>query len=321
MTRSPTGYPAAALREAIDWHLALAEGDTDRWHEFVAWLEADEAHRAAYDRVSMDDALLDGRRASSAPVAMPVPAPRVRPAPRRIWAAGGIVALLAGATTLLALHHPSAPDRYRIESPASASRAITLADGSRIALNRGGRLLLDRADPRRVVLEQGEAMFQVRHDASSPFRVEVAGRTIEDVGTAFNVVADGARIEVAVAQGAVLYQPAGERVMLTPGMALRSPSPGAVELRRVAAASVGGWTSGRLEFDDVSIAEIARALGRSLGTPLRVAPSLGQRRISCVLRSDRGAEMAIRSLAALAGATATRQGDGWLLSTDGGGAG
>lgn len=66
--RITTAPPDAVLAAAIDWHLALAEADGDRWHDFIVWLEADETHRAAYDRVSIDDALIEGRRTPRAAI-------------------------------------------------------------------------------------------------------------------------------------------------------------------------------------------------------------------------------------------------------------
>ena len=35
-----------AMRQAIDWHIRLGQADGGVWHEFVAWLEADELHVA-----------------------------------------------------------------------------------------------------------------------------------------------------------------------------------------------------------------------------------------------------------------------------------
>jgi transmembrane sensor len=309
--------PQIALREAIDWHVVLQEGDTDRWHAFVDWLEADETHRTAYDHVALDDALLDGRPAPRRSAALAAAPPR-RTVARRAWAAGIVAAMMAG--TAFVTLRPSHDGRYVIESPADAARTVALADGTQVQLNRGARLMLDRNDPRLAVLERGEAMFRVHHDAAAPFQVEAGGRVIQDVGTVFNVVATGQRVDVSVAEGSVLYQPGRDKILLKPGMALSSPTPGEARVQQIATSAVGGWTRGRLEFSDAPLGDVADALGRSLGVTVRLAPALEGHRFSGTLRSDRSPADAIHTLAALSGSVATRRGGDWLLTAESGGA-
>ncbi|MDB5736743.1 MAG: hypothetical protein JWO65_411 [Sphingomonas bacterium] len=315
--RSSAALPPKAMREAIDWHLTLETADTDRWHAFVLWLEADADHRAAYDRVTQDDALLQSHPlAPAVPLAsVPMRAP-LRPARRRAWAAGLVALMAAGAATFVTLRPRAAPSRYAIESTARAGRSVQLADGTRITLNRATRLLLDRNDPRVAVLELGEATFAVHHDAAAPFEVTAAGQMIQDVGTVFDVVANGDRLSVGVAEGSVLYQPHGAAVVLKPGMTLRTRPGGPAELGRMDKTAIGGWRHGVLQFADAPLDDVVADVGRATGVAVRIAPSLAERRFSGVLRADRDPRDVVETLAALSGTTATQQRDGWLIAAD-----
>ena len=316
-----------ALREAIDWHLALAEGDSECWHDFVGWLEADEAHAAAYDRVVLDDGLLGERKAERPPTPITLQRPIAPDRPRRrrapLWGAA-IAATIVGGVTVSTLIRPAAGDPYSIEAPAGQSRTVMLDDGTRIQLNGGARLSLDHTAPRVAMLERGEALFSVHHNAATPFRVEAGGQTIEDVGTVFDLVAHDRGLRVAVAEGSVAFHAgdgnaSGDRIVLKPGMALRSDRAGEAVLSRVDPAAVGGWHRGHLDFDNARLTDVAEELGWSTGATIRVDPALAERRFSGVLRSDRGADDAVRSLAALSGTRPVRTASGWTL--DGGGAG
>jgi ferric-dicitrate binding protein FerR (iron transport regulator) len=71
--------------------------------------------------------------------------------------------------------------------------AISLADGSRVWLNSGSSLKYpDRFTGRkREVYLKGEAYFEVKSDAKSPFLVHTRPVTVKATGTKFNVLASG----------------------------------------------------------------------------------------------------------------------------------
>lgn len=81
----------------------------------------------------------------------------------------------------------------RIKVPAGTSVELTLADGSTVWLNACTELeypsVFAKGD-RTVRLVCGEAMFDVRHDARRPFKVETFASDITVLGTRFNVLAD-----------------------------------------------------------------------------------------------------------------------------------
>jgi transmembrane sensor len=81
---------------------------------------------------------------------------------------------------------------------------VTLVDGSRVTLNTDTvlRPAFD-AHERRVVLERGQALFEVAKDSAHPFVVETAQRRFVAVGTAFDVRIDGERVQVTMLEGTV----------------------------------------------------------------------------------------------------------------------
>ena len=294
------------LARAIDWHVSLGEADASRWHDFVAWLEADRRHAEAYDRVALDDSRLS----------RPLPAPaRVEPALpwRRVAGLAAAAAALAASVAVFA-PRPAADTRYTVATGPAGGRTLALADGSTVVLNRSTRLILDRDAPRRATLVAGEAMFQVRHDAAAPFQVTAGGATLIDTGTAFDVVAAPGRLEVAVAAGGVRAELGGGTVDLGPGMRLSHRGVGGVAtVRRVAVADVAGWTRGRLVFTDTPLADVAADVARAGGTVIVVAPELRNARFTGTLMVTTPAAT-VATLAALAGATAQREPGGWRLN-------
>jgi transmembrane sensor len=306
-----------ALRQAIDWHLRLQQADEPTWHQFVLWLEADAAHPDVYDRIALDDSLLthplkadnDDR-----------PVRAHRPFYRMAMAAGMLVALLGITGVSLFLLQPAATIRYAIETDRAAPRSVMLADGSRIDINRDSRVTLDRNNPRFAIVERGEATFHIRHDPRAPFRVESGSTTLQDTGTVFDVIREGDRLDVAVAEGGVLFQPEREAIALKPGMRLTVRKTGPAVIGTVSAESVGSWQRDRIEFRNAALIDVAQDAGRVAGTSIHVAPALAERRLSGTLRSDHGAPELVAALAALTGTRAQRIVGGWTLTADSDGA-
>ena len=83
-------------------------------------------------------------------------------------------------------------------------QTIGLADGSVITLNTAGQLVADYSGTaRRILLERGEAYFDVARDPNRPFTVDLGVRSVTVVGTEFSIRKHPQRYEVAVIEGAV----------------------------------------------------------------------------------------------------------------------
>lgn len=302
--------------QAIGWHLRQAEMPAAAWHDFVAWLEADTAHAAAYDRVALDDALI---ATLPMPRGMPIAANDAAPAaPRRrwLWAAGGS-AVAAGLAVLLVPLAP-ASQGYAVTTAPGEQRTVTLADGTRIQLSGGTTVKLDRADTRVAELTKGEALFTVHHDAGQPFTLRSGGLSVQDVGTVFDVTRNGARLDLQVAEGAVLFQPRSEAILLKAGAGLSAREDlGSVALAKVVPAAVGGWRSGRLSFHGEPLGSVVGDVRRLSGAELVLDPGLSARPFTGMVQLTGAADRDVPHLAALIGARWRRDGERWVLSPTG----
>lgn len=93
-------------------------------------------------------------------------------------------------------------------------RSIVLEDGSLVHVNTQSKITVDLDKSHRTInLLQGEAMFEVAHDPSRPFRV-IAGDTVaEAIGTKFNVRKTATGVNVVVVEGKVAIE--SEKVVRT----------------------------------------------------------------------------------------------------------
>ena len=93
-------------------------------------------------------------------------------------------------------------------------KTVELADGSKVTMNTGSRLLVDMSDAlRRVILERGEAYFDVATDPQRPFKVDVGGRAVTVLGTEFNIQRSADSFTLAVIEGVVGLHKSSESVL------------------------------------------------------------------------------------------------------------
>ncbi|MBT2186962.1 FecR domain-containing protein [Sphingobium sp. H33] len=304
--------------EAIAWHLRQDEMDEADWIDFVEWLEDDPRHAETYDRVALADGAI-----AAAPVrtgALREPANDRGSSRWQLTAWLTAAAACAAAVSAVLIMRPTPSSTYALETRAGETKQLALADGSRIEIAGGSRLLLDRAQPRQVTLERGEALFHVRHDASDPFVVHSGTLAVEDVGTVFNVKRDGKAFEVAVAEGSVMFQPRSEQVTLGAG-AILSVDETRQQVRRgkIDAALVGGWRTGRLSFSDTPVPEVLSTIKRLYGTDLVAEDGLSSRTVTGMITLSGEARRDVPHIASLVGASWRVDGARWILSPMGSG--
>jgi transmembrane sensor len=303
-------------QQALDWVRRIADPLFSGWDEHLQWLEADSRNAEAFDRISLDmEMATEGLPAAGAVPASPVANDNEEPSRRR-WSlgmsVGGLVA--AGFVALLLWpHHPASQGPRFITTMPGTSRDIALADGTKIALNGGSRLRID--DDRSLALIDGEGYFEVVHHADRPFRLQAGSRSIQDVGTSFDVSVAPQSMCVSVREGAVAIDPGGGNVQLTAGQEARIGAGGDI-VRTTAAQNhaIGGWREGRLVYQEASWAEVAIDLNRALGVEVSLAPDMATRRFTGVIMLDRDRARTIRRLADVAGVSATPEGQGWRLA-------
>ncbi|MBN8819750.1 MAG: FecR domain-containing protein [Sphingomonas sp.] len=303
--------------QATDWLMRQDDMAAADWLRFVGWLESDPRHAEAFDRLTLADGALATAPELATPV-LPLPAnDRGSPSRRRLlWLGGGLAgAAAAAAVTLLALR-PAPVDMQVAETRPGETRQIMLDEGSRVELAGGSRLLIDRAHPRQVVIERGEALFHVRHDAADPFVLRSGALTVRDVGTVFNVARDGAAFRVEVAEGAVLFQPGREAIALRAGASLSVREDlKEVRLGSVDPSLVGGWRSGRLSFSQTPVPEVLRTIQRLYGIQLVADERLSSRTVTGMISLSGEAHTDVPHIASLVGANWRTDGERWILSS------
>lgn len=193
------------LRTAAHWLVRLREtGDDEALiSEWLAWCEASPENFDAFERIEDSWQL-----AGSAAV---LPAPRPQPTRGRWWrrvSTRAAVRALAAALVIVAgllLLQPQWPHGGQtLSTPVAIHGSSLLPDGSRVELGAHSRITTRfEDDVRRVVIESGEAYFEVAHDKTRPFVVEADALTVTAVGTAFNVRRGDERVVVTVAEGRV----------------------------------------------------------------------------------------------------------------------
>jgi transmembrane sensor len=317
--------PQEIRGEAIAWHIRLREDATADWDAFVHWLEQDAAHSDAFDAVSRADATI---KADAVPLhGQPMLANdddgEDAPAPaRRVWNQRWVAGLVAVAALLLLAFVTlpmlrGGPDRYVIATAGGEHRNVDLGDGSSATLNGGTRLILDRNDPRSIELAAGEATFTIRHDDTRPFTVVAGEHRVQDVGTRFNLIRDSGRFEVAVIEGAVLYDPDGTRVPLAAGQALTLRTGAQPVLTRADPAGFADWQNGRLSYTAAPLEAVAGDLSRAMGGEVRVAPEIRALPFTGTIRIEADHGATITNFAATLGLQAHRAGNGWLIEPHG----
>jgi transmembrane sensor len=311
MTASPID---PILQTAADWFARLRDdADLDAWTDFQTWLEADPAHRLAYEDVEalwldLEDpaaeALLATATATpSAPTDTKALEPRstvtaFKPRSRRPlpWLiAGGAIAASIAILLLAPRWLPSAPTDY--VTTKGEVRAVTLADGSRLTLGADTRVSVTmRAGHRDVILADGQAAFDVVHKPGSPFVVALGDQRVRVIGTEFNISRHEGRTAVTVRRGVVtVAQASGGEVRLTRGQqVLHTEGATVQEVRGADPDAVFAWRAGRLIYDNAPLADVVADFNRYGGAPIRIDPSAANVKVSGVFLVDRQQAMVER---------------------------
>ncbi len=294
---------------AIEWHVRLRHGDDATWDAFAEWLALDPRHREAYEVIEQTDLAIGpllplvvsqvGPHVAP-PAASSVVSPEIAPVvdrsttatafrSRRWWVAGGaLAASIAAVAVFVAVFLPqSASSRYVVSTGPGQRQTVTLDATTQVMLNGSTQMTFDRNNPRFASLATGEALFRVHHDDARPFTLEVGSNHIQDVGTVFNVVRDSSQVRVAVAEGKVIYSTQAQAVPLRAGQTLSAQSDSTtLRVTTTPIGSVGAWQNGRLVYSGERLSQVAADLGRSLGIPIVVSPTLADRPFSGAIVLD-----------------------------------
>jgi transmembrane sensor len=268
---------------AVEW--LLAREDDDDWSgadqaALDGWLNEAPEHLLAYWRAK------SGWKRTEVLSALRPFRPQQRPEPARsrkpfrlamvaaCVAVIGIAAVVAGNWRT---------DRYVTYSTAlGGHKTLALGDGSEIELNTDTVVRLPKGAGRQVILEKGEAFFQVRHDESNPFIVTTSSGRVVDLGTKFVIRQRDREVKVSLVEGRARFEGVasqeGEKrsVVLDPGDVVLATAD-SVSLMKKPARELSnelGWRHGMLIFRHKTLAEAADEFNRYNTEKIIVDPSV-----------------------------------------------
>jgi transmembrane sensor len=228
--------PRRVEEQAAEWVVCLQEGLTEEQRKGLhEWLEADPGHSEALVRMAelwdAFDALAE--LAETFPLTQRA-AERPKTWTLKVVAFAALAVLAIGVSITMYLrwgsagHAPGTPEvsarrveparpeapsaatasefsAHNYHTPVGSQLAAPLSDGSVITLNTDTSVDVEyTASQRLIVLRKGEANFNVAHDATRPFQVQVGARVVQALGTVFNVkLGTGKDVRVSVSEGTV----------------------------------------------------------------------------------------------------------------------
>jgi transmembrane sensor len=175
-------------------------------------------------------------------------------------------------------------------------RTLRLADGSILHLNTDSAVSIRYGNAERlVILDSGQAAFEVAHEAKRAFRVRAGSAEIVDLGTRFDVRLEQGSTLVTVVEGRVDVGPrnprqtksppfielsADQQIRVTDGVWPATPV--AVDTKRTTA-----WLHRQIVFDNEPLERVAAEYNRYSVKPIEIAtPALRNLRISGVFATD-----------------------------------
>ena len=163
--------------------------------------------------------------------------------------------------------------------PYGKQTTLTLADGTRVWVNAGSRLIYPSAfdDDRREIYAEGEIYIEVAHDAARPFTVHTGKMDVRVLGTRFYVSSYGRdrTQEVVLRSGSVNVAPADapeHGIRIEPDQRASLDTAGTFRIREVRAEDYISWIHGYYRFDNTLLLRRTRTACPILQPDVRLLP-------------------------------------------------
>lgn len=297
---APTDLPEPLRAEAAVWVARLHSDQRSEEMErsFRAWLAGSAQHAAAFERMT-NTWEATGALRSREHIAWAADVP---PPPRKRNIAWAAISQAIAASVILGViftfvmeirgSEPSSP-RTRLETALGERRSLQLDDGSRLVLNTDSSVSVTFTDERRlVVLERGQARFEVAKDAVRPFIVRAGGKQIVARGTQFDVRWTDDRLAIVLFEGSVSVLPAQQSpartgIAMQPGERLLFEQPTVAVKSAPSLDREEAWVAGRAIFERTPLREAVAEINRYARRPLTLGdPSLTELPISGTFSVD-----------------------------------
>lgn len=303
----------AVRAEAAAWIARLHGNDRTAADEqsFQRWLAADPVHPVVFER--MTELWEQSSRLKSNVLSRQRGA-RSRAQGtwgRQAWLRASAACLLI-AVVALAFLVPGLGGTT-LSSGVGERRTVTLDDGTRVTLNTVTRLRVsfDRSQ-RRVLLQSGEARFDVARNEAWPFVVAVGEQEVRALGTSFTVRKIVDDIAITLIEGKVSVTPAepsstavpwapaepavSNAVVLAPGQRLTLSTDRPATLDRPDIERATAWQRGLISLDQMSLADAVAEMNRYSRLTIEIGEGASDVRVSGVFQAGDSVEFA-RALA------------------------
>ncbi len=168
-----------------------------------------------------------------------------------------------------------------LSTPVGGTYQVTLPDGSKVWLNSSSKLTYPMAfsNTERLVDLEGEAYFEVQHDANKPFRVTSRGQTLEVLGTSFNIKAysDEAIVKSTLVSGSVKLNRIGanqKSVQLRPGQQSLFSDGKVIRVNQVDTRTLTAWKDGLFYFNETTLHEALEQIQRWYNLTVEMDPNI-----------------------------------------------
>lgn len=156
---------------------------------------------------------------------------------------------------------------HRLSIPRGETFKVVLSDGTEVFLNSDSRLAYPTVfkDKERIVSLEGEAYFKVSKDVEHPFIVKSGNVQVRVLGTEFNVRSySSADVRVTLINGKVAVSDTcgTHTVEMKPGQSAQLTSNGTFAVNEVDIESFLYWKEGYFYFDDVTLVDMMKEIGR-----------------------------------------------------------
>lgn len=215
--------PASIRAEAARWFARLESGELSRTEHtsLQVWMNQDPRHaQAFYEAAELADDLarlgvlapmfpLEGLKPSSVKQLSSKLSNFIEASKVRASVGAAAVFALVALVTPLVVNSVKEPSQAvlavkTLNTEMGESKTFELDDGSVVKLNSRSRVdLRYSSNSRALILQYGEAQFDVAPDPSRPFLVRAREHVLRAIGTAFNVRLNEASIELTVTHGIV----------------------------------------------------------------------------------------------------------------------
>lgn len=206
-----------------------------------------------------------------------------------------------------------------ISTPRGRQFQVELPDGTMVWLNAGSSLRYPTVfpDEERRVQISGEAYFDVKKNAGSPFRVVLHSGgdfQVEVLGTEFNINAyeDELQVQTTLVSGAVRAGNPATNVTMKPGQqaVLASDELSAKPLlREVNAQQVSAWKMGYFDFEEEELGVILRQLSRWYNVEFKAGAEILRLKFSAVIPRTSDIDHAVSLLSATGAVKFKKEGD------------